>query len=409
MKNRIGIIADDFTGAGDAASFIRLQYSNVFISSGLTASIPEDIDVVIVALKIRSINADEAVQLVKEAIIFLKENNCNKFYFKFCSTFDSTPKGNIGPIMDSLIDCFNLPYSVLCPSLPLNGRTVKDGILYVNGVELEKSPLKNHPLNPMWNSYIPNLMKPQSQYPCYVLSRDNFQFLDQVVQKLRKKGKPFYLVPDYENDMDGKLLAPLLSDHEVIGGGSGLLEYLWSPTEKDAKICCKIHSSYKKSLILCGSCSLQTRKQVNYFKENNGITREINVESIVDLDCFSDDIFHWIQEQTTTVLLYSSALYKNMGQLKKRSNFLDNAKRTEMIMQKLSRLALNSGFDRIIVGGGETSGAVLQHLKYKSFYVGETISPGVPVLIPTLNRQISFILKSGNFGEEDFFIKCLKK
>ena len=169
MKNiKIGVIADDFTGAGDAASFLEKSGAETIMYN----AVPNELqvcDAAVIALKTRSVSPHEAVTEAKKAVDFLKENGCERIYFKYCSTFDSTPQGNIGVVADFLLEYLAQPFTILCPSLPVNHRIVKDGNLYVNGEKLSDSPLKNHPLNPMWDSYIPNLIKPQSKYPCFIM------------------------------------------------------------------------------------------------------------------------------------------------------------------------------------------------------------------------------------------------
>lgn len=155
---KLAVIADDFTGGADAASFLKRQNAKVI----LVTKIPHgkiDCDCLVFALKIRSIQKNEAIKSVKQVCEYLKSYPVEHLYYKYCSTFDSTHEGNIGPILDFLLEYYHLNRCIICPSLPENGRTVENGILYVNGTKLAESPLKNHPLNPMWDSYIPNLMK----------------------------------------------------------------------------------------------------------------------------------------------------------------------------------------------------------------------------------------------------------
>ncbi|MEG0264639.1 MAG: four-carbon acid sugar kinase family protein, partial [Erysipelotrichaceae bacterium] len=154
-KKLFGVIADDFTGASDAASFLVKSGNRVVMVTSNHINNINDCDCIVVALKIRSVKPEIAIEQVKEVLQLFNELNVDKIYYKFCSTFDSTPKGNIGVVMDYLLETFNERYTILVPSLPINGRIVKNGFLYVNGTLLSDSSMKNHPLNPMWDSYIP--------------------------------------------------------------------------------------------------------------------------------------------------------------------------------------------------------------------------------------------------------------
>jgi len=175
-KNRthslfLGCVADDFTGAGDAASFLVNQGIPALLYNGIPKSAEGlgDCAAAVIALKTRSAPVREAVEDSRQAFRFLIEQGAGQLYSKYCSTFDSTPAGNIGPVTDAMLEELDLPWTLLCPSLPVNGRVVREGRLCVDGVPLDESHMKNHPLNPMWDSFIPKLMEPQGKYPCLVL------------------------------------------------------------------------------------------------------------------------------------------------------------------------------------------------------------------------------------------------
>ena len=170
----LGCIADDFTGASDAASFLVKGGMSVQLYNGLPRKEPADEDnpqAVVIALKSRTQNKNDAVRDSVNAARFLRECGVRQIYFKYCSTFDSTREGNIGPVADALMELLKVPYTLLCPSLPVNGRVVKNGNLYVNGVPLHESPMKNHPLTPMWDCRIAKLMEPQRNIPATFLSQ----------------------------------------------------------------------------------------------------------------------------------------------------------------------------------------------------------------------------------------------
>lgn len=168
-KLLLGCVADDFTGGSDAASHLAAGGLNTILCNGVPAPgfvPPEGCEAVVIALKSRTQETESAVADSMKAARWLAEQGAEQLYVKYCSTFDSRPCGNIGPIVDAILEAFNVPGTVLCPALPSNGRVVRDGILYVNGVPLAESPMKDHPLTPMWESRVAKLMEPQGKYAC---------------------------------------------------------------------------------------------------------------------------------------------------------------------------------------------------------------------------------------------------
>lgn len=410
-KINIGVIADDFTGASDAASFLEKSGAKTIMYNTVENHIEGQCDAVVIALKTRSIEPNEAIIETKKAVDFLNRIGCEKIYFKYCSTFDCTPKGNIGVVADFLMEYANESYTLLCPSLPVNGRTVRNGRIYVDGVKLSKSPLKNHPLNPMWDSYIPNLMQSQSKYPCFVMNREDL-YTDgwkQKIKEYQKKYDRFYIIPDYESNMDGEVISEKFGDLSILTGGSGLLAHIF----KQKAVCQgqqrrEYQSNHQRSVILCGSCSMATKQQVAYYREHKGVCFPIDANKLIDKTLKLQDIINYIEQQQEPVLLYSDAIDYDMRKLKKNDNFFEASQSMEKLLGELSVTLLQKGFTRIVVAGGETSGAVIKRLAYHGFYIGKMIDPGVPELIPLQNEAITLVLKSGNFGAIDFFVKASK-
>lgn len=399
---KVGVIADDFTGASDAASFLAKGGLKTLMSDGPIFDVPEDVEAVVIALKSRSVEVAQAIKMVADAYASLSKVGFEKLYFKYCSTFDSTKKGNIGPVLDYLCEKLDVKYALVCPSLPVNGRTLKDGHLYVNGVPLDESPMKDHPLNPMWDSYIPSLLKPQSKYPCLVLKTQDLSDGSYKEKIEKMPDEHFYIVPDYEDDKDGKLIADTFKDAHMLSGGSGLLEYLGHDRQV-AKANTK--RVFKKSLILCGSCSKMTKKQVHRYIDKGHKAYKIDAFSLLERD-LAQDLFKKIEQEDDTVIVYSDGIDKDMSELREKESFQEASKAMEDLLAKLAVLAYHKGYDDIIVAGGETSGAIMRALDLKAFILGDSIDPGVPELFP-LNADMRLILKSGNFGSEDFFIKAI--
>lgn len=409
----LGCIADDFTGASDAASFLVKGGMTVQLYNGVPDGknpLPPS-QAIVIALKSRTQETRAAVADSVAAAQFLIGQGVQQIYFKYCSTFDSTPKGNIGPVCDALMELTHSPYSVLCPSLPVNGRTVKDGRLFVLGVPLDESPMKAHPLTPMWDSQIANLMRPQSRYECRIITSDQFE--NNIDISSCNSEEPYYLIPDYVTDKDGITIVQKWGHLPLLTGGSGLLEPLAQMWSRDLGYSGSIPDSHTagNAIIIAGSCSVATRGQITWYQEQHLPSIRMNPISLWNGTQTIDDIWDYVLANTTpdtTVLVYSSDTPEMVRQAQSIGSH-NIATLLENNSAELARRAVASGFTRIISAGGETSGAISKGLGFSSYYVGDSVAPGVPVLTPTNNPQIRLILKSGNFGQLDFFGQALQK
>lgn len=406
---RIGVVADDYTGASDASSFLQQGGAQVILYNRIPVDITAACNAAVIALKSRTEETSRAVADTLAAADRLKAYGADTLYFKYCSTFDSTPRGNIGPVLDTLLERYNIPYTLLCPALPVNGRTVRDGVLYVNGLPLAQSHMKDHPLTPMWDSHIAHLMRPQSKYPCYPLSLADMQQGREHIQTLlagyADKTPHFYLIPDYYEDAHGDLIASLFGDLALLSGGSALLrccarrQYQGTPPKK----ACMPAESAGKTLLLSGSCSSMTLRQVKRYQDQGGQTIRIYP---ADLAAGTESIESVWQQLSgrDQVLLYSSAPPEEVLQNQRQQVSPEHVSALlEQTTAALARMAREAGYDRIIVAGGETSGAVVQALGYDCFLIGPSVAPGVPVMTPLADPAVRIVLKSGNFGDENFF------
>lgn len=416
MENGLifGCIADDFTGGSDAASFLAAGGMNTILCNGIPDVgfvLPEGCEAVVIALKSRTQETAAAVSDSLASVRWLQDHGAKHFYVKYCSTFDSTPKGNIGPIMDAVLEYLDVPCSILCPALPANGRTVKDGILYVNGVPLARSPMKDHPLTPMWESRIARLMEPQSRYeslelPSQLLRGRRRELMD-AISSFAEGKTHYYLIPDYVDDADAKLLSDLFGGHKVLSGGSGILTAV-AQSLKTTNAAKPVSSQPNGSaIILAGSCSVATNDQTNDFLSKGGQAVRLEDTRLLDGRQTPDRI--WKQAQTLKTdapLIYS---WESPEGLKAKRDAQGKALSAliEKTLSEIAALAVADGACRIIVAGGETSGAVTRRLGYRAFWIGKSIAPGVPILIPLERPDIRLVLKSGNFGQKDFFSRAL--
>jgi uncharacterized protein YgbK (DUF1537 family) len=402
----LGCVADDFTGAGDAASFLSEHGLRTILFNGIPAAPlpPAGCGAVVISLKTRSIPSGEAVSQSLAALQWLAGAGARQLYLKYCSTFDSTPAGNIGPVADAAMEWLDVPYTLLCPALPVNGRTVQGGTLYVHGVPLAESPMKDHPLNPMWDSSIARLMAPQSAFPCLTLTAQDLGEPQRVHEMLTAFGRDrqhFYVVPDYETDGHGRQIAALFGDCRLLTGGSGLLAHLAERHAPAAKPTQPAAGTAGRGIALCGSCSQASRAQIEHFKSGGGFALAVDPAELTAGTQSVDAIWTALQARSDEDALVYSVGAERPGELG--PDLERNARLMEAAMAELGRRAAAAGYTRIIVAGGETSGAVTQALGQRSFFIGQSVAPGVPMMTPVEWPALRLVLKSGNFGQPDFF------
>ena len=415
MSNiKFGCFGDDFTGASDAASFIKKAGLKTILVKDISAAdfvLPEDTEAVVVALKIRTIPVEEAVAAALAAYDWLVKQGAEHIYYKYCSTFDSTDKGNIGPITDAILEKYNLPSTILCPALPVNGRTVKDGHLYVNGIPLNETHMRFHPLTPMLSSFIPTLMEKQGKYECVLLQDEELRQETFV----KESETPVYLVPNYTNDADGENIARLFHKYNFLTGGSGILTPLCRYYKEQGSPAVKEIQTVKvsgRALLLAGSCSVATLGQIARFKEDGGASIKISPEMMFTEDegiSVLDKVWNNIQNlQTKEVLIYSSSSPEDVKAAQAKYGMEEVSARLEGLMAGLAQKAAAAGWEKIVVAGGETSGAVTEALAANAYEIGVEIAPGVPIMCPLNREKLKLALKSGNFGGENFFREALE-
>lgn len=412
-----GCIADDFSGASDAASFLVKGGMQTILCNGIPDSSfdpGEQAVGIVLALKSRTAPVSNAVQDSLGALDWLKEHGAKQIYFKYCSTFDSTPEGNIGPVTDALLEKLQTTATILAPALPINRRKIHDGCLLINGIPLHESPMKNHPLTPMWDCRIGTLMAKQGKYDTLEIHRDElYQSNETIAEQIFKfsQGREhFYIVPDFIDDDDSKRIIELFGDWPLLTGGSGLMENL------ARKICSKVQktavfsaSAPGPAMILAGSCATATLGQIRHYKHNGGLTVKLDPDAIMSgnqtLEVLTKEMDQHIGQD---VLYYSSEEPDQVKQARSRYG-TEISEIIELLIADLAREGIRRGYSRFIIAGGETSGAVAKALNFQSYRIGSSMAPGVPVMIPLINDQVRLVFKSGNFGDHDFFTKVLDK
>lgn len=417
-KMLLGCVADDFTGASDAASFLEKAGMCTILLNEIPEQIiiPKETDAIVIALKSRTQEKEQAVKDVVDAVKWLEYQGATKFYFKYCSTFDSTKEGNIGPVSDAVMEYLGQKYTILCPALPINGRKVKKGNLFVNGVLLAESPMKNHPLTPMWDSRVKNLIEAQSRYRAMELFSEQLHMgknaLAEWLSENEKSEEHFYVIPDYVNDKDGEEIIRLFGNLRFLTGGSGILEPLaaWMLNYKKKSAEQSVQTEmeqYYPGVVFAGSCSVTTQEQVADYREKGKPAYQIRPKELLSGEQTKEEILNFVLEHPEEeVLIYSSDCADNVREIQK----LGKEKIAALIEETISSVAsdlMKAGYRCFVVAGGETSGAVTKALGFDAFHIGPSVAPGVPVMIPVADANMRLVLKSGNFGERDFFTKAL--
>lgn len=415
----LGVIADDFTGATDIAGFlVNNGLSTVQMNGVSDIAIPEDIQAVVISLKSRSCPADEAIELSLRALRYLRNAGCSQFFFKYCSTFDSTAKGNIGPVTDALLKELGESFTVLCPSLPVNGRTVCHGYLFVNSVLLSESGMRAHPLNPMLDSNLMRLMDAQSggktgNVPLSVVAGGPQAVRDRL-EELHQSGFS-YAVLDAVLDSDLDILARAVEHMRLVTGGSGLggaLARLHAAHLGSAPGCSTEPGMPPggKTVILSGSCSEMTNRQVDFYRTKAPFFPVSVERCVADATGYAQEMrkqLESVPEDSLPPLVCATVPAFELGQIQNRFGVWDSHKQVENFFATLATLLRESGYTHFIVAGGETSSAISQALGVKGFYIGPQIAPGVP-WVRAIDADLSLALKSGNFGGPEFFLDALR-
>jgi 3-dehydrotetronate 4-kinase len=411
----LGCIADDFTGGTDLANNLVKSGFRSVQTLGIPGSAQTaiDSDAVVVALKTRTCPPEQAVQESLEALEWLRTLGCKQFYFKYCSTFDSTPRGNIGPVIDALLAALDSDFTIVCPAFPDNGRTVYRGHLFVNDVLLSESGMQNHPLTPMTDPNLVRFLSTQTSTKVGLIRFDRInqgpKAIIQEIEKLRSDGVHI-AVTDCLGNADLITLGSSVKDLTLVTGGSGLALGLASNFGLSGAAPIRVPAFPGSRAILAGSCSEMTLHQIEYAKATCR-HQQISVQNLAeDSDTVIRDVVSWAietQSEPKPLLIYTSetvqGLTKNRNELGgERTGLL-----CEHALAEIASSLVDNGLAQLIVAGGETSGAVVKRLGLDLLKIGPEIDPGVPWTLATgSGKQLALALKSGNFGSEDFFTKA---
>lgn len=414
----LGVIADDFTGASDIANTLAKGQGR--LGGLLTAQfmgVPShtaapDIEAGVISLKSRSIPVAEAIKQSLSALAWLQAQGCRQLIFKYCSTFDSTAEGNIGPVAEALAAALNVKGVVACPAFPEMGRTVYQGHLFVNDQLLNESGMQNHPLTPMTDANIRRWLRQQTQTDVGLVSAATVRTgSDAILSALRAsadKGETISIVDAVSND-DLITIGRACADVPLLTGGSGIALGLPANFIKSGRATGKVGKFEGKlgpEAILAGSCSGATRGQIDLHARNHPALN-ISVDDVMKGATTPANLVAFITANYGKApLVYSSGPPEQVVAAQQRYGRETVSESLDALFTQTAQKLVDGGLRRLVVAGGETSGAVAQALDLGDLAIGPEISPGVPVLV-SRQRDIALALKSGNFGEPTFFKDAL--
>jgi uncharacterized protein YgbK (DUF1537 family) len=416
----LGAIADDFTGATDLCSMLVRGGMRTVQLIGVPSAetkVP-DADAVVVALKSRTAPVRQAVDESLAALRWLQTAGTKQFFFKYCSTFDSTDQGNIGPVADALVAALDCGFALACPAFPTNARTVYLGYLFAGGALLNESGMENHPLTPMTDANLVRVLSRQTEgtvglVPFVTVDQGAHAIRDAMTQ-LKERGRRYAIVDAITDD---HLLAigEAAASHALITGGSGVAMGLPSNFRRagllsDAIDPGALPSVAGASAVVAGSCSRATLAQLGYARDHLPVF-ELDALATPDAAALSEAALAWAADKIgdKPVVIAASAPPEKVAALQAR---LGRDQAGALIEDAVARIAeglVTRGVRKLVVAGGETSGSVVGRLGVQSLRIGGEIDPGVPwTLASGRGDDLMLALKSGNFGATDFFLKAFR-
>jgi uncharacterized protein YgbK (DUF1537 family) len=416
----LGAIADDFTGATDLCSMlVRGGMRTVQLIGVPSADLPvPEADAVVVALKSRTAPVRHAVEDSLAALRWLQAAAARQYFFKYCSTFDSTAEGNIGPVADALVAALGCGFALACPAFPTNARTVYQGHLFVGGSLLNESGMENHPLTPMTDANLVRVLSHQTEgtvglVPFVTVDQGAHAIRDAMTQ-LKERGRRYAIV-DAVTDPHLFAIGEAAASHALITGGSGVAIGLPENFRRAGLLSDAIDPGglpmiEGASAVIAGSCSRATLAQLGFARDHLPVF-ELDALATPDAAVLSDAALAWASDKIggKPVVIAASALPEKVAALQAR---LGREQAGALIEDAVARIAeglVARGVRRMVVAGGETSGAVVGRLGVRSLRIGAEIDPGVPwTLASGSGADLLLALKSGNFGATDFFLKAFR-
>ncbi len=417
----LGCIADDFTGATDLASMlVRQGMATVQLIGVPGAEVdPGAAQAVVVALKSRTIPAGDAIRQSLAALAWLRERGAGQILFKYCSTFDSTAEGNIGPVSEALLEALGADLTIACPALPENGRSVYLGHLFVGEQLLSDSHMRHHPLTPMTDSNLVRVLQRQSAAPVGLLAYPAVDRGPEAIRarlaELRAAGVR-QAIADAVSERHLIDLGAGAADLALITGGSGIAMGLPANFRRQGKLdesapADALPQVAGHAAILSGSCSAATLAQVERHRAAGRPTMALDPLELAEGSAGIERALAFAERHIGEgpILFSSSAAPEAVAKVQARLGRGRAGTVVETAMAAIAKGLIEQGVRRLVVAGGETSGAVVDALGVKALKIGPPIDPGVPWTLSLGQPELLLALKSGNFGAPDFFIKAFER
>ncbi len=432
MTLLLGCIADDFTGGTDLAGMLVKAGMRTVQLIGVPSAdtlVPPDVDAIVIALKSRTSLPHEAVAQSLAALHWLQQARCRQFYFKYCSTFDSTPQGNIGPVTEALMQALELDFTIACPAFPANKRTVYKGNLFVGDDLLSESGMRHHPLTPMLDSNLVRVLQQQISGKVgladYGVVEQGAAALQARFADLRKEGCRYAIVDAVSND-DLMAIGAACAGMPLVTGGSGialglpqnfraagLLEPIRAGSSGLASSTLTVTGGLRA--VISGSCSVATQQQVALMRAQAPSFHVDPLQLAAGVDVVGA-VLAWAAEHLAQgpLLVYATADPQTVRAAQEQLGAAQAGSLVEHTLAAIAQGLVQLGVGQLIVAGGETSGAVVKALGVSGLRIGPEIDPGVPWTVALGDGKtapLALALKSGNFGSDDFFVKawsCLR-
>jgi len=420
MAVLLGCIADDFTGGTDLAGMlVKAGMRTVQMIGVPQEPIGDDIDAVVIALKSRTSPADEAIAESLAALRWLQKAGCRQFYFKYCSTFDSTAKGNIGPVGEALMEALGSKFTIACPAFPVNGRTIYKGHLFVGDILLSDSGMRHHPLTPMTDASLVRVLQSQVKGKVGLAEQSTVMQGAQAVRArfaaLEAEGCNFAVV-DALSNADLMSIGAACADMPLVTAGSGIALGLPQNFRKagllaESQVADTLPPTGGLRAVISGSCSVATQGQVAAMRATHPAFNIDPFELARGTDVVGAALA-WAAAhiQTGPVLIYATATPEAVKAVQAQLGSEKAGSLVEDAFAAIAKGLVELGVGQLIVAGGETSGAVVKALGISGLRIGPEIDPGVPWTVGISKderaRPLALALKSGNFGTSDFFLKA---
>jgi len=416
----LGCIADDFTGATDLASTLVKGGMRTVQLIGVPAPndpVP-DVDAVVIALKSRTAPASQAVQESLAALAWLQAAGCRQIFSKYCSTFDSTDEGNIGPIADALVAALDCGFATACPAFPANARTVYQGHLFVGYALLSEGGMQDHPLTPMRDSNLVRVLSRQTDgtvglVPFATVAR-GAATIRSAFSALKEQGRRYAIV-DAVTEADLLAIGEAVDGHALVTGGSGMAMGLPENFRRAGLLghadAGALPDAPGHAAVLAGSCSRATLFQLGSVRDRVP-TLELDALATADAGVLIDQALEWVEGKLgpVPVVIAASAPPDKVAALQARLGRDAAGALIEDAMAGIAAGLVARGVRRMVVAGGETSGAVVGRLGVKRLRIGTEIDPGVPwTYAEGGTAPLLLALKSGNFGGRDFFLQAFEQ